>query len=411
LKNAEKIGDLGLRLSYGKTGNQGIGAYSSLSKLAVYNYPFDGDLQSGLADDFFAGPANPNIKWETTEAYNAGLDVSLFSDRLNLTTDFYLKRTNDLLQFITTPSSTGFTRRLVNSGAVENKGMELRIAARPVDGRDWKWSAGVNFSLNRNKILALGNGLTEQFAANISTNDAPFIQMVGAPIGAIYGYVEDGYYDNEAEVRNSMLYHDQDQAIIDRMVGEIKYKNLDDDPTSISTSDRTIIGNVNPRYSFGITNRVQYKDFDLSFFLHAVQGNDIVNMNTRFIANLGTQKNITRAMFDGAWAEGRDNSQATGPKMSRQFWRTMLFSRRFVEDGSFVRMKNITLGYALPHGLLKGVSNVKISFGVNNPFTWTDYSGYDPEINSYGTDPARFGVDLGGYPNARTYNLNLQCKF
>jgi len=411
LKNTEKIDDLGLRLSYGKTGNQGIGAYSSLSKLAVYNYPFDGSLQTGLADDFFAGPANPNIKWETTDAYNGGLDLSLFSGRLSLTSDFYLKRTNDLLQFITTPSSTGFTRRLVNSGSVENKGMELRIALRPVYGRDWKWSAGVNFSLNRNKITALGNGLAEQFAANISTNDAPFIQMVGAPIGAIYGYVEDGYYDNEAEVRNSMLYHDQGQAIIDRMVGEIKYKNMDGDPTSISTSDRTVIGDVNPKYSFGISNRVQYRDFDLSFFLHAVHGNDIVNMNTRFIANLGTQKNITRAMFYGAWAEGRDNSQATGPKMSRQFWRTILFSRRFVEDGSFVRMKNITLGYALPNGLFKGISSVKISLGVNNPFTWTDYSGYDPEINSYGTDPARFGVDLGGYPNARTYNLNLQCKF
>ena len=411
LKNVEKINNLGLRLSYGKTGNQGIGAYSSLSKLAVYNYPFDGSLQSGLADDFYAGPANPNIKWETTDAYNAGLDVSLFNSRLNVTTDFYLKRTNDLLQFITTPASTGFTRQLVNSGSVENKGIEVRIDGQVVANKDWKWNTGFNFSLNRNKILSLGNGLTEQFAANISTNDAPFIQTVGAPIGAIYGYVEDGYYDNEAEVRNSMLYYNQDQSIINRMVGEIKYKNLDDDPTSISTSDRMIIGDVNPKYSFGITNQIQYKDFDLSIFLHAVQGNDIINMNTRFIANLGTQKNITQAMFDGAWSDDRDNTHATGPKMSRQFWRTLMFSRRFVEDGSFVRLKNITLGYTLPNSIIKGISNAKVSLGVNNLFTWTNYSGYDPEINSYGDNPALFGVDLGGYPNARTYNLTLQCKF
>ena len=411
LKEVNQINNLGVRASYGKTGNQGIGSYASLSKLAVYNYPFNGGLQSGLADDFNAGPANPNLKWETTDAYNLGLDLSLWNSKLNLTTDVYLKKTNDLLQYITTPASTGFTRQLVNSGSVENKGFEITINGKVIDKSDFRWEMSANYSLNRNKILALGNGLTEQFAGNISTGDAPFIQTIGSPIGALYGYVEDGYFDNEAEVRNSMLYYNQDQAIITRMIGEIKYKNLDEDETSISTSDRTIIGNVNPKYSFGFTNQFKYKNIDLSIFLQGVQGNDIVNMNTRFLANLGTQKNITKAMFDGAWADDRDNTNATGPKMSRQFWRTILFSRRFIEDGSFVRLKNITMGYNLPNNVIKGITNCKVSFGVNNLFTWTKYSGYDPEINSYGDNPALFGVDLGGYPNSRTYNLTLQCKF
>ena len=193
--------------------------------------------------------------------------------------------------------------------------------------------------------------------------------------------------------------------------GEIKYKNLDNDPTSISVSDRTIIGDVNPDYTFGFTNNFKYKNFDISIFINGVQGNDIVNMNSAWNGNLGTSKNITLAMYEGAWAEGKDNSNALGPKIIRQFWRTLPFTRRFIEDGSFVRIKNINLGYNLPNNIINGISNIRVSVGANNLFTFTKYTGFDPEINSYGDNPALFGVDLGGYPNARTYNLNIKCNF
>lgn len=411
LKNHSIISNLVYRLSFGQTGNQGIGSYASLSKLAVYNYPFGGSLQTGLADDVYAGPANANLKWETTTSYNTGIDIGLLKGRINISVDAYRKKTNDLLQYITTPASTGFERQLKNSGSVENKGMEITLGAQVINQAAFQWNTQFNISFNRNKILSLGSGIQQQFAGNISTGDAPFIQMVGQPIGALYGYVEDGYYDNEAEVRNDLVYTNQPAAIIRRMIGEVKYRNFDSDPTSISIGDRVIIGNTNPDYTFGFTNNFKYKNFDLSVFINGVQGNDVVNMNTRFNANLGTGKNISQQMLDGAWDANKDNTNATGPKVMRQFWRTILFSRRFVEDGSFVRIKNVTLGYNLPAQKLKGISAIRLAVGVNNLYTFTNYSGFDPEMNSYGDNPALYGVDLGGYPNSRTFNVSLRCTF
>lgn len=411
MSNLSFIDDMKLRVSYGESGNQGIGAYASLSKLAVYNYPFNGSLQTGLADDVYSGAANDELKWETTSAYNAGIDLAFLKSRVRLSVDVYQKRTEDLLQFVTTPASTGFERQLRNSGTVRNRGLEIQLSADLVKNTRLEWTSTFNISFNRNRIVSLGGDITEQFAGNISTGDAPFIQKAGYPIGALYGYVEDGFYDNVAEVRSDPFYASQAEEIIQRMVGEIKYRNFDGDPSSISITDRTFIGDVNPDYTFGFTNNFRYGNFDLSIFINGVQGNDIVNMNTRFNGNIGSFKNITYDMYQTAWQEGKDNSVAENPKVIRQFWRTLLFSRRFVEDGSFVRVKNITLGYNLPANLIRGVSNIRVAVGVNNLLTFTNYSGFDPEMNAYGDNPALFGVDLGGYPNARTYNLNIRANF
>jgi TonB-linked SusC/RagA family outer membrane protein len=410
MKSLAAISNLKISFGYGLTGNQGIGSYASLAKLSVYNYPFGGAVQTGLANDLYAGPANETLKWETTTASNLKLELGFFQNRLNITAEVYRKITNDLLQNLIIPSSTGFQTKLVNSGSIENKGLELSIDGTVLKAKDFEWKANANLSVPRNKILSLSPDVTEQYARNISTGDAPFIQTVGKSIGALYGYVEDGYYDNEAEVRSDPAYSGQSDAIILRTIGEIKYKNFDNDPTSIAQTDRTFIGDVNPDYYLNITNNFTYKRFDLSVAINSVQGGDVINMNTRFNGNLGTNKNITQEMADGAWAKGQDNTNATGPKIIRQFFRNQLFSRRFVEDGSFVRIKNITIGYNVPLKS-KTVSNVRVGLGVNNLYTWTKYSGYDPEMNSYGDNPALFGVDLGGYPNARTYNLTLRCNF
>ncbi|MDR6783820.1 TonB-linked SusC/RagA family outer membrane protein [Pedobacter africanus] len=410
MKDLKVINDLKLRLSYGQTGNQGIGSYASLAKLSVYNYVFGGAVQTGLANDLYSGPPNEKLKWETTTSYNAGLDLSMFNKRFNLQVDLYKKITDDLLQNLIIPSSTGFPTKLVNSGSIENKGLEVTLGGIVLKNKDFEWNSSFNIAFNRNKILSLSPDVTEQYGRNISTGDAPFIQTVGKPIGALYGYVEDGYYDNEAEVRSDPAYSGQGTAIILRTIGEIKYKNLDNDRTNISQTDRTFIGNVNPDYTFGFTNNFRYKRFDLSVFINGVQGNDIINMNTRFNGNLGTNKNITQETLDGAWAEGSDNTNATGPKVMRQFFRNQLFSRRFVEDGSFVRIKNVTCSYQLPLNS-KIINSLRVSLAVSNLYTFTNYSGYDPEINSYGDNPALFGVDLGGYPNARTYHLSLRCNF
>jgi TonB-linked SusC/RagA family outer membrane protein len=410
MKKMESISDLKLRLSYGQTGNQGIGSYASLAKLSVYNYPFGGAVQTGLANDLYAGPANEKLKWETTTAYNLGLDLGMFKNRINLTVDLYQKTTDNLLQNLIIPSSSGFQTKLVNSGSVENKGVEATLSGVIVKNKAFEWNSNFNISFNRNKILSLSPDVREQYGRNISTGDAPFIQTVGQPIGALFGYVENGYYKNEADVRSDPAFNGQSSPLILRAIGEIKYRNFDSDNSSISQSDRAFIGNVNPDYTFGFSNNFKYKRVELSVFVNGVQGNDIINMNTRFNGNLGTNKNITQEMLDGAWAADKDNSNATGPKVIRQSFRNLLFSRRFVEDGSFVRIKNVTLSYDIPVKT-KTISAIKASLGVNNLYTFTNYSGFDPEINSYGDNPALFGVDLGGYPNSRTYNLSLRCNF
>ena len=163
----------------------------------------------------------------------------------------------------------------------------------PLDQMSELSNARPHVILPENKIISLGGDVKEQFASNISTRDAPFIQRAGLPIGTLYGYVEDGYFDNEAEVRNSLVYNGQPSNIIGRMIGEIKYRNFDNDPTSISVNDRVVIGDVNPDYTFGFTNNFKYKSFDLSIFINGVQGNDIVNMNSVWNANIGTSKNVT----------------------------------------------------------------------------------------------------------------------
>lgn len=411
MKDVDVLSDLKLRLSYGVTGGAGIPSYGSLPKLVVNNHPFNGNIQSGLAYDVWSGPPNPDLRWERTEAYNLGLDFGILNNRITGSIEAYTKTTNDLLQYVSIPNSTGYTRKLINSGSVRNRGIELMLNAEIIKQKDFSWSTNFNFAINRNKILSLGGSHDKQFAGNISTTDAPYVQMVGQPIGALWGYIEDGYYDNEAEVLHDLQYTNQAPEIIRRMVGEIKYKNLDNDPTSITIEDRTLIGDVNPRYTLGVTNQFKYKNFDMSFFVHAVQGNDVINMNKRFNANLGGNKNITYDMWNSAWTPGQDNSNVENPKIMRQFWRSFLFSRRFVEDGSFVRLRNVTVGYNVPLRNTEVIKSLRVAFAANNLFIITNYSGYDPEVNSYGDNPAMFGVDLGGYPNARSFNLSLRCNF
>ncbi|HEY6082644.1 MAG TPA: hypothetical protein VIU45_04245, partial [Chitinophagaceae bacterium] len=350
--------------------------------------------------------------WQTTRSINLGVDMGFLNNRLNVHVDVYRKRTVDLLQNITIPPSTGFPSFLENSGSVQNKGLEFVLEGDIIKTNDFTWSTNFNISFNRNTILSLSDtSVTKQFAGNISTGYAPFIQAVGHPIGAIYGYVEDGYYDNEAEVRADPYYATQPDNIISRTVGEIKYKNLDGIP-GVTAGDRTFIGDVNPKYTFGITNDFSYKNWQLSVFVNSSQGNDIINLTTFFLARNVGDENILQSMYDGAWAAGKGqaNANATWPKIEKQNWRNYFFSRRFVEDGSYVRIKNITLSYAVPTKVM-GISGLRLSLAVNNAYTFTKYSGYDPEMNGFGENPALYGVDLGGYPVARTYNFTINCIF
>ena len=373
--------NLKLRLSYGETGNQAIGAYRTLTVLQAANYPYNGTLSSGVSMIDWRGPTNKNLKWETTDQFNAGIDMGFFENRLQLTVDYYYKKTRDLLQNVTIPSSSGFSQMMVNSGNVVNQGVEVSLTADILRLKDFSWNLNANFALNRNKIGGLEG---DQYATSLwSKADQVFLQRNGYPIGTLYGYVEDGFYDNVAEVRSNAAYAglSDDEAL--RYVGEIKYRDLNGDG-QISEEDRTIIGDTNPDFTYGITNNLSWKDLSLSFMLQGSQGNDILNYNLTDItmSNLG---NVTIKAYNGRWTP-ETAAQASWPKATAGYTRTWLVSNRYVENGSYLKLKYITLAYDWRKPI-PWIEKIRFSLTANNLFTITNYSWFDPDVNAVARMP------------------------
>ncbi|MDO4703080.1 TonB-dependent receptor [Tannerella sp.] len=403
VKNLKVFSNLKVRLSYGETGNQGIGSYRTLPMLSTANYPFDGSLNSGFAQVDWRGPVADDLRWETTSQYNAGLDLGILNGRMNFTVDYYRKKTRDLLQEVQIPSSTGFRNMMINSGYVTNEGLEISGKFYLLQNTPLKWNIDANIAFNRNKIGGLE---ADQYANRLWYKaDEVFLQRNGMPIGAIYGYAEDGVYDNLAEVLAS-----PDPEIRNKgkaMIGEIKYRNFDNDP-AITSADRVIIGDVNPDFVYGITNNLIWKNFNLSFFFQGSQGNNIFNGNLMDIS-MGNIGNITQTAYDGRWTE-ENSADATWPKAIATYDRTMLISDRYVEDGSYLKLKNISLGYKW-NPKFKGISHINMYAGATNLFTLTRYSWFDPEVNAFGADASRRGIDIYSYPASRTFSLGLKITF
>ncbi len=394
IKNLNIFDNLKLRLSFGQTGNQGIQDYQTMYTLKVSNYPIGGGQTSGFAGDHVY---NENLKWETTDQYNAGIDFGFLNNRLSMTVDYYHKKTKDLLQNVKIPPSSGYGYRLVNFGTVTNEGLEFTVAYDILTGNPFKWSVNGNLSFNKNRISDLN---ADQFSNRLWYKaDNVFIQRNGMPIGAIYGYVEDGFYDNEAEVRANPTYANADAATVKSMIGEIKYReNMD------------IIGDTNPDYTFGITNNFSWKDFTFSFFIQGVQGNDIFNGNLMNVTLYNTT-NIPTAVYDGRWTSDTRET-ATWPKATNQPKRTWLISDRYIEDGSYIRLKNINIGYTFQKPkFCKDINSINVYASASNLLTITNYSWYDPDVNAFGSDPARRGVDIYSYPASRTFSFGLKVQF
>jgi len=406
MRNLNAFSTLKLRAGYGQTGNQGIGSYGTLPLFNFSPYPQGGNLQAGYADIVYRGPANSALLWEPTDQYNVGLDMGIMQNRFTFTVDVYHKLTHALLQSVQIPLSTGFPVQQQNVGAVENKGLELSGVGTVLATQRFKWDVNANISFNRNKMRDL-NG--DQFAQRLYFGaDNFFLQRNGQAIGTIFGYVEDGFYDNLAEVKADPLYANLTESLQRQQIGEIKYKDLDGDPTSLTNTDRTIIGNTNPKYNYGVTNNFSYRNFNLSVFIQGVEGGDIVNTN-RYQIRMGKVANIPQDVYDTRWTP-ENAANAQWPKALAADTRQMRLSNRLVEDGSYVRLKNVNFGYVFnkPTSFIEAIN---VYGSVSNIFVLTNYSWFDPDVNAFGGDASRRGVDMNSYPNSRTYTLGVRIGF
>lgn len=411
IENLNIFDDLKLRLSYGQTGNQGIDTYATIPSMYVTGYVFGGSLSPGYAEQTWKGPINKGLKWETTDQVDLGLDISLVKGRVNFTIDAYYKRTNDLLQKVNIETNSGYQQMSTNIGHVINKGLEVTGTFRPNVHKDLDWKIDANISMNRNHIGGLpGDQYASQFINSIKN---VFVMRNGCPIGTVVGFVEDGFYDNVAEVRADPQYANASDTQVKKMIGEIKYRDYNKDG-QITDADKRVIADTNPDFTYGLTNTMQYKNFTFSFFLQGTYGNDIVNANT--IANntnaaMTGISNITREQYDTRWREGHTEGAKWPKAIDGGYNREWKFTDRYIEDGSYLRLKNVSLGYTFFPKNWKGVKAINVYASASNLFTISSYSWYDPDVNAFGNDVSRQGVDLFSYPSSRTYSFGFKLNF
>ncbi|WP_273208636.1 TonB-dependent receptor [Runella zeae] len=386
LKSNTFISDLKLRASWGLTGSQAISPYATLNQLSSFRTVFD----DAMYTTFSPGTRLPgNLKWETTEQKDIGIDFGMLNNRLILTADYYIKNTRDLLNTVSLPSSLGFTSTIQNVGEVQNKGFELGVDSRLFTG-NFKWDVNANISFNRNKVVKLYGG-DDILGGNVNVvviNDVTSILREGRPIGQFWGYVEDGYTDQ----------------------GRINFKDLDGNG-SITQNDKTYIGDPNPNFIYGLNSNMSYKNFDLSFFVQGVQGNDLFNVSS--IVNTidyGFGLNMPKEVLYNHWTP--TNTNAKYPIISRNT--ATRVSNRFIEDGSYLRLRTIQLAYNLPMEKLgvKWIRNLQVYGSGQNLLTLTKYSWWDPEVNSRGgSNSTMQGIDHNSYPTAKSWTIGLRAGF
>jgi TonB-linked SusC/RagA family outer membrane protein len=381
LKDDPTVSNLKLRTSWGATGSQAIGPYVTLNQLSSGKTVFN----DALYNSFAPGTNLPgNLKWETTEQVDIGLDIGFIDNRVSITADYYIKNTKDLLNSVVLPSSLGFTRTIQNIGKVQNKGFEFGLDAQLFRKDNFKWDINTNISFNRNKVVKLYNGediLTGSVGV-VALQDNTSILREGRPIGQFWGYVEDGYDDK----------------------GKIKYVDLEPDG-KLTIADKTYIGDYNPDFIYGINSNMTYKNFELNIFLQGTYGNDLFNLSSvtygyDFVSGL----NMVKEVLTDSWTP--TNINAKYPIISRNT--SVNISDRFIEDGSYLRLKNIQLTYNLPVQRLKMnlIQSLQIYASGQNLVTLTRYSGWDPEVNSSG-----LGVDNKSYPMSKSFTFGVRTRF
>ncbi len=384
------VNDFKIRTSFGTTGNQEIGQYQSLSTLYSLNYLFGNNVVAGFAPQRIP---NKNLGWESTLQYDGGFDISLFNNRLQFTADYYYKKTKDLLLNVEIPWTSGYATSLQNFGSVSNRGLDLSLKSRNLQGRV-SWNTDFNFSFNRNKVLTIGEGARSYISGN-------YIIKVGEPIGTFYGTVTDGILQLGEENNKGKFTGNATPKAGDRL-----YKDIDGDGQFTTANDRTIIGNAQPDFIFGLTNSISYKGFDLSFLIQGTVGNDLLNINRQNLEMFTGQQNASSDALM-RWTPSNPSQLYPRAKLDP----APVFSNQFVESGSFVRLKSLHFGYNFPKEWLEGASikSLNLYLTAQNLLTWTKYKGFDPEVTS-GSN-VQIGTDSGIYPAARSISAGISLTF
>ncbi|WP_298237049.1 TonB-dependent receptor [uncultured Algibacter sp.] len=404
------------------------GGYGEVGNQAITNFAYGSRLESrgtGLGTGFtIANFPNPDLKWETSKQINAGVDFSLFNGHLQTTVEVYRKVSSDFLfQLALTDFALGGTNtglgsiapQWVNLGEMENKGIDLTLNFDTLSSGDFSWNSTLTFSHYKNKVLELKDEVTINGQTNLlDTNEILTETSVGQPIGVFYGYQVEGLFRTLDDLNGAPIQFGQpvgDASVAGRTwVGDIKYKDVNGDGI-VDPTDRTVIGNPHPDFTFGWQNNLSYKNFDLAFFLQGSVGNDIFNANGRTLttSNL-TYRNQLESVRD-FWSP--QNTNSTHPRYTQNATSNIFISDRYIEDGSYLRIQNVRLGYNLPSEIFEkiGLSRVNIYGSVQNLYTFTDYSGYDPEVGSLNQNPLLQGVDNGRYPTPRTFTVGLDIEF
>ncbi|CAM4075851.1 TonB-linked outer membrane protein, SusC/RagA family [Pedobacter westerhofensis] len=384
------ISDLKLRGSYGLVGNQEIGNYPTVS---LYNSTQSIFNQTKSAAVTLSSFGNPDLKWEKSAQLDLGLDIAFLNGRIELSGDYYNKVTKDLIYFVQQPATTGYGGAYKNLGSIRNRGMELTLNTQNIVGRDFKWNSSINFSVNRSKVLDINHDIIYPWGGRI---------IEGGPLNEFFGYVREGVWtaDQAAEA-----------AKFGRKPGDVRYADLNNNGMK-DAGDRTNLGNAMPKWEGNFTNTFTYKNISLFVDLEAMYGNKLLNL-TRFIMTGSTPNVNSYSEILGAYTPQNQNSNIAQLRLSTDsFSDNEVADSHYIENGSFLRVRNIALNYRFNKDLLKKIklSNLSVGVNVENAFLFTKYKGYDPEATSFDASLNQ-GVDVYQYPKPRTIALSINANF
>ena len=413
------VDNIRLKAGYGVVGNQGLPNYRYGASLA--------SVQTGAGLGYYVtNIPNPDLKWEESTQVNLGLDFSLFKNRFNATVEVYNKNSKDFLYqlplpiYLTGPAGGesylgGLSAPYVNLGEMNNKGIDITLNFSTLQNKDFTWSTNLNVSHYKNEVTSLYSDNLEVIRTiNSGFLSTPITRTVeGQPVGMFWGYKSKGIFRTQEDIDGApeQFGIPFSEELGDNYLGDVQYEDINGDGV-INEEDRTFIGNPHPDFTFGFTNNFSYKNFDLSIFLQGSYGNDVLNLTRK--ETTGLARLYTNQLVEAQDYYTPDNLDAQYPRPRRGDDNQNLFiSDRYIEDGSYLRIQNISLGYNLPADLNKkiGIGNLKIYGTIQNLYTFTNYSGYDPEIGSYNGDALQTGVDRGRYPIPRTFTIGINAEF